>query len=110
LFTSVNFELDASNEIMPGSYCQVFLKSAATKNTLITPVSALMEDQGNYFVFIMANGEHYKKTYITIGDSDGEFVEVLSGIAEGDYVVNKGTYKVYLASLGTAAPTQSHAH
>lgn len=110
MFTSVNFELDANEEIMPGSYCEVYLKSATMENTRIIPESALMEDQGNYFVFVLVNGEHYKKTYITIGNSDGEFVEILSGIETGTYVVSQGTYKVFLASLGDAAPTHSHAH
>lgn len=110
LFTSINFEFDANNEIIPGSYCEVYLKSVTTHNTLIVPVSALMEDQGNYFVFAMIDGEHYKKTYITIGNSDGEYVELLSGINEGNYVVSKGTYQVFLTSLGNAAPAHTHSH
>lgn len=110
LFTSVNFEFDSNNEIIPGSYCEVYLKSATKHNTLIVPVSALMEDQGNYFVFALIDGEHYKKTYITIGNSDGEYVEILSGIEKGSYVVSKGTYQVFLASLGNAAPAHTHSH
>jgi RND family efflux transporter MFP subunit len=110
MFASVNFELDANEEIMPGAYCEVYLKSATMENTRIIPESALMEDQGNYFVFVLVNGEHYKKNYITIGNSDGKFVEVLSGIETGTYVVSQGTYKVFLASLGDAAPTHSHSH
>jgi len=110
LFTSVNFEFDANPEIMPGSYCEVYLKSASTKNTLLVPVSSLMEDQGNYFVFVLEDGEHYRKNYITLGNSDGEFVEIIHGLQPNNYVVSKGTYKVFLASLGTSAPAHTHSH
>ena len=110
LFTSVHFEFDADDEIMPGSYAEVFLISATMKEVLTIPVASLMEDQGNYFVFVMVDGENYRKTYIKTGDTDGEFIEVLAGLYEGDYVVSKGTYQVYLASLGNAAPAHSHAH
>lgn len=110
LFTSVHFEFDAHKDIMPGSYVEVYLKSASTHEVLTVPVSALMEDQGNYFVFVMVDGEHYRKTYIKIGDSDGEYIEVISGLVAGDYVVSKGTYQIHLASLGNAAPAHSHSH
>ncbi len=110
LFTSVHFELDANTEIMPGSYAEVYLKSATVNNVLTVPVSSLMEDQGNYFVFVMVDGEHYRKTFIKTGNSDGERIEVLVGLHEGDYVVNKGAYQVFLASLGNAAPAHSHSH
>jgi RND family efflux transporter MFP subunit len=110
MFTTVNFEFDAIPEIIPGSYSEVYLKSTSAKNTLTIPFSALMEDQGNYFVFVMADGEHYRKTYIKTGDNDGKNVEVVWGLKPGDYVVSTGTYRVFLASLGNAAPTHSHSH
>lgn len=110
LFTSVHFEFDADDEIMPGSYAEVYLKSASVQKVLTIPVTSLLEDQGNYFVFVMVGGENYRKTYIKTGDTDGEFIEVLAGLNEGDYVVSKGTYQVHLASLGNAAPTHSHSH
>ncbi|PKP08274.1 MAG: hypothetical protein CVU09_16430 [Bacteroidetes bacterium HGW-Bacteroidetes-4] len=110
LFTTVNFEFDAHPKIITGSYAEVYLKSATIHDALTIPVSALMEDQGNYFVFLMHDGEHFKKTYVQLGESDGSKVEVLSGLDSGTYVVSKGTYKVYLASLGNSAPAHTHSH
>lgn len=110
MFNSVYFEFDATNDIIPGSYAEVYLKSAENHEVLIIPVSALMEDQGNYFVFVMTDGEHFRKTYIKPGHTDGEFIEILSGLTESSYVVDKGTYQVYLASLGNAIPTHTHSH
>lgn len=110
LFTAVNFEFDAHPKIITGSYAEVYLKSATIHNALTIPVSALMEDQGNYFVFLMHDGEHFKKTYVQLGESDGTKVEVLAGLDAGSYVVSKGTYKVYLASLGNSAPAHTHSH
>ncbi len=110
LFTAVYFEFDAHPKIITGSYAEVYLKSATVHDALTIPVSALMEDQGNYFVFLMHDGEHYEKTYVQLGQSDGSKVEVLSGLEAGSYVVSKGTYKVYLASLGNSAPAHTHSH
>ena len=109
-FTTVSFEFEANEEIMPGSYAEVYLISALQKNTLTIPRQSLMEDQGNYFIFVMASGEHFEKRYIQIGPSDGEYLEVISGLSENEYIVNKGAYQVYLASLGNAAPAHTHSH
>lgn len=109
-FTAVYFEFDANKEIIPGSYAEVFLKSAFINNSLLIPASALMEDQGNYFVFVMDDGEHYEKRYIGIGNTDGQKAEVTHGLEHGEYIVSKGAYHVYLASLGNAAPAHTHSH
>lgn len=109
-FVPLYFEMDANPDIMPGSYAEVFLKSASFESQITVPVSALMEDQGNYYVYVQVDGEHYLKTYIALGDSDGYRAVVKSGLTLGDVVVIKGAYQVYLASLGTSGPTQTHSH
>jgi RND family efflux transporter MFP subunit len=110
LFTPVYFEFSAQKELMVGSFAEVYLESTSTDNVITVPVSALMEDQGNYFVYTMEMPEKYRKTYVQTGDTDGERMEILTGLKPGDVIVSKGCYQVHLASLSNAAPAHTHSH
>ena len=89
---------------------EVFLKSSAIPNALIIPVSALMEEQGNFYVYVQLGGESFQKREIKIGASDGENVQVLSGIEEGERVVTKGAYQIKLSSASGELPAHGHEH
>jgi hypothetical protein len=45
---------------------------------------------------------------VTLGDRDGEFIAVRSGIDKGDRIVTRGGFDVHLASLMGAV--ESHRH
>ena len=56
-------------------------------NTIVIPAAALNEDATGVFVYTgydKRNDELTKPVYVTTGLSDGNNVEILSGIAEGD--------------------------
>lgn len=109
-YTSVFFEIDYRLSLIPGSFIEVYLKSKPRLNSIIIPVSALMEEQGNYYVFVQENGEQYVKKDVTLGSNDGINVEVTKGLKNGDIVVSKGAYKVKLAAQSSTMPAHSHFH
>jgi multidrug efflux pump subunit AcrA (membrane-fusion protein) len=47
---------------------------------------------------------------VTLGGSDGQRFEVLSGLNEGDKVVTRGAIHVKLASASNAIPAHTHEH
>ena len=47
---------------------------------------------------------------MTLGLRDGEYIQVLSGLEEGEQVVTKGAYAIRLASVSTVIPAHGHAH
>lgn len=108
-YIPVNFEFDNAGRIVPGSYVEIFLLSRPKENAIAVPLSALIEEQGIYSVYLQLDDEHYKKQEVKTGQSDGERVEILSGIKEGDKVVAKGAYHVKLASASGAIP-HGHEH
>jgi len=109
-FLPITFEIDNIGNLVSGSVAEVFLKSSAIPNALIIPVSALMEEQGNFYVYVQLGGESFQKREIKFGASDGENVQVLSGIEEGERVVTKGAYQIKLSSASGELPAHGHEH
>ena len=72
-------------------------------------MSALVENQGIYYVYLQIEPEAYKQQEVTVGENDGERVEILAGIKPGDNVVTKGAYQVKIASASGEVP-HGHAH
>jgi membrane fusion protein, heavy metal efflux system len=109
-FIPVTFEIDNPGTIIPGVVVEVFLHTAPGENTLAIPVSALIEEQGIFYAFVQTSGEGFQKREVKTGSNDGEYIEVLSGIAEGERVVTKGAYHIKLASASGSIPAHGHEH
>ena len=65
---------------------------------------------GRPVAFVLLDGETFQKRTLELGIRDGRFVEVRSGIQEGDRIVTKGAYLVKLASASPASFGEGHAH
>jgi multidrug efflux pump subunit AcrA (membrane-fusion protein) len=63
------------------------------KDVISLPVTALMSEDGNYYVFVVKEGEARRRE-VTLGDRTREWVEVISGLEEGERVVIEGAGKV----------------
>ena len=88
----------------------MYLIAGERDHVLTVPVSALGEEQGGRYVFVQVSGESYSKRRVQTGSSDGRRVEVLSGLAEGERVVTRGTMLVKAASMETGEIEQGHSH
>ncbi|HRG69584.1 MAG TPA: hypothetical protein PLS73_12110 [Saprospiraceae bacterium] len=75
---------------------------------MVIPRTALIEEQGSYFVYVQTSGERFQKREVTIGASDGLVVQLLSGIAEGERVVTKGAYQIKLSTASGTLPAHGH--
>ncbi|MBW6482687.1 MAG: efflux RND transporter periplasmic adaptor subunit [Vicingaceae bacterium] len=109
-FIPVTFEVDNIGNIIPGSVAEVYLKSAPIPNALVIPVSALMEEQGKFYVYVQLGGESFQKREVKLGASDGINVQVLSGGSEGERVVSKGAYQIKLSTASGTLPAHGHEH
>jgi len=110
-YIPVTFEFDNIGDIIPGSFVSVYLLSNPLENVISVPVSALTEEQGLNFVYLQLDEEGYKKQEVTLGQSNGDRVQVLSGLKAGDKVVTKGVYQVKLAAVSSIMPEgHSHSH
>lgn len=109
-FIPVTFQPDASAAIVPGTTVEVNILLKPDTNVIAIPLSALIEEQGNFYVFVQVRGESFRKQEITTGRNDGVNVEIKSGLQHGDRVVTKGAYAIKLASATGTLPDHGHAH
>jgi RND family efflux transporter MFP subunit len=108
-YIPVTFEFDNTGDIIPGSYAEIYLLSVPQNDVITIPVSAVTEEQDLYFAYLQVDEEGYMKQEITLGQSDGERIMVLSGLNAGDRIVTQGVYQVKLAATSSVAP-EGHSH
>lgn len=109
-YVPVTFKLDNDGSIVPGSYAEVFLVTGERNDVMNVPTTALTEEQGVYYVYLQEDEHTYHKREVTLGDTDGEFTEIKSGLSEGEQVVVRGAINVKLASASNAIPAHNHNH
>ena len=109
-FIPVTFEFSNNGSFVPGSFAEVFLKTKPLQNQLVIPVSSLMEEQGNYYVYVQIAGESYLKRTVKPGFMDGAYASILSGLTPGDRVVTRGAIFIKASSQMTGTPSHGHEH
>lgn len=108
-FMPVSFEFDNIGDIIPGSFVTVFLLSNAEEMAITLPISAITEEQGLFFVYLQVDEHGYRKQEVELGESNGERIQILSRLKDGDKVVTKGVYQVKLAAISSVMP-EGHKH
>lgn len=94
--------------LQPGMQVVLLLRVGAPRTVLSVPKSAVVEINTRPFVFVQVDGEHFEKRGVTLGDTDGGFVELTSGVAKGERIVTTGGFDVHLGSL--MGSVESHRH
>ena len=81
--------LDKSGDMLPGMHASAYLTLGSAENVLTVPVAALVEEGTKTLVYTGYNEKDEKLTNpveVTTGVSDGEYVQILSGLNPGDTV------------------------
>lgn len=110
-YISLYFQLPDMDNIVAGSYGEVYLPTSGAGRTIAVPLSALTDRMGQKMVYVKEPGsEHYRRVPVKAGQSDGENVAV-EGLHEGDLVVTEGVTFVRLAeNAGVTPPGHTHNH
>ena len=106
----VIFEFPNPDRLKPGMYAKVTVFTDEARPVLSIPAQAVVEDGGLPVVYVMEGGESFFKRRVTLGVRDGDRVEVLSGVAEGERVVSRGAYEIKLSTASGAIPEHGHQH
>lgn len=109
-YIPVTFEFDGKGEIIPGTFAEIYLLSTARDNVISLPLTALIEEQGEYYVFKKLDADCYEKVHVGTGASDGTRIEITEGLEDGDVVVTEGAMRIKLASAGNTIPGHTHNH
>jgi RND family efflux transporter MFP subunit len=109
-YVPVTFAFDNRGDLLPGSYVEVFLLSSPVENTIALPRTALVEEQGTFFVYLQDEPDAYRRQEVTLGADNGREVQILKGVKAGDHVATEGAYQIKLASATNAIPPHTHEH
>lgn len=100
-----------------GAFATIELTVGASQPVLALPAAAIVQQGGRSIVFV-ENGRQFQSTEVTVGASDGAWVEIQRGLFEGDRVVTQGATQLYAESRRSgggghsqkAAPPAAMAH
>ncbi len=111
-YIPVTFEFDNKGDFVPGSFVDVFLKTADSGSCISVPLEAVVEDQGVHYVFVREEDDDdcFIKREVTLGQSDGTRVPVTKGLREGEMVVVSGAVHVKLAGVTSVPAGHTHNH
>ena len=97
--------------MLPGSFVEMFIKTQTNAQAITVPNEALIEEMGEYFVFVQLTPEFFEKQSVIKGVSDGIRTEITEGVAAGDRIVSKGAILVKLSQASAALdPHAGHVH
>lgn len=105
------FELpNPDGQLKVGMFADVRVATGERAESTAIPVSAIIEEAGQDVVYVMLGGESFERRVVRLGVRDGEYVQVIEGVAPGERVVTRGAYLVRLAGASPAAAGHGHAH
>jgi membrane fusion protein, heavy metal efflux system len=107
----VNIRIDNPGEIIPGGIVEVFLLTRATANAIVVPNTALLEEQGIFFLWVQLTPEQFEKREVAVGITDGRVTEIIKGITSEERIVTRGAMMVRLAQSTASLDAHSgHVH
>jgi RND family efflux transporter MFP subunit len=86
------------NRLKAGLYVQVLFAGKQQREALQIQKIALVEGTKNPYVYVAQNGKAVEKKIIT-GRENGEYIEVLSGLSNGEHVITSGLINILPGSF-----------
>jgi RND family efflux transporter MFP subunit len=107
----VIFQLTNKAGLLSGSFVEVYIKTQTNTQAITVPNEAVIEEMGNYFVYVQLTPEFFEKRAIKKGATDGFRTEIKEGLTAGERVVGKGAILVKLAqAAGSLDAHSGHTH
>ena len=92
--TSIEVWVQADNpeeKLKPGATVRVAIIAETIQDTIIVPAAALLNsDDGGQKVMVVVNNNVARERTVSVGYRQGDRVQILSGLQEGDQVVTSG--------------------
>ena len=85
----VTLEVDHQGKLRPGMFARVFIETAVRRDALVIPKAALSLESIGDTVYV-ADGGLASRREVGLGFTEGDFIEVTSGVSENESVVVVG--------------------
>jgi RND family efflux transporter MFP subunit len=90
----VRLKLDNSSfTYRPGMRVRISFPAPAHADAILAPRQALVEEEGEYFLFTVANGK-VQKQKVDVGIMKDDIVEIISGVEESQQVAVEKAYSL----------------
>lgn len=107
----VTFELQNKGDLLPGTFVELLIRTKDTHPAVTVPSVSLVEEMGNYFVYVQLTPEYFEKREVNIGQTDGLRTEILSGLKGNERIVARGASLVKITqSSGGLDAESGHQH
>ena len=106
-----------SLRLRPGMYAEVELEGSG-ESVLAAPADAVMDDGNRQYAFVVHDGVHFEPRLLKVGRRSNDFVEILSGLSEGELVITSANFlidsesrlKAAIAGMGGTEPGAHAGH
>jgi HlyD family secretion protein len=78
-------DVPAEAGLKPGMTAEIKILVNHLSNVLLVPIQAVAEKEGLHYCFVVS-GKYVERREVSIGDNNEKFVEIQSGLAEGEEV------------------------
>ncbi len=95
---------DPENLLLPAMTARVVINTADRNNALVVPLSTLKTDAAGSYVLVLQEDGTQETRYVETGIYSDEYVEILSGLSEGERVVSTYTAKIVPMSIQAGGP------
>ena len=95
---------DPENLLLPAMTARVVINTADRNDALVVPLSTLKTDAAGSYVLVLQEDGTQETRYVETGIYSDEYVEILSGLSEGELVVSTYTAKVVPMSMHAGGP------
>ena len=95
---------DPENLLLPAMTARVVINTADRNDALVVPLSTLKTDAAGSYVLVLQEDGTQETRYVETGIYSDEYVEILSGLSEGERVVSTYTAKVVPMSMQAGGP------
>ena len=105
----VRLAFNAPTNFPAGAPVQVDIEAELHRNAVLVPVPALVREGEETAVFV-ANGDKAQRRTVRVGLTDGEHIEIVSGVKAGEMIIVDGQAglpdgaKIRVGDRATAAP------
>ena len=103
--------------LKPGQYAEIDLAGHGP-SVLTVPSEAVMDEGDRQYAFVVHHGTHFEPRHVQLGQRSDDYVEVLSGLSEGETVVTSANFlidaesrlKAAMAGMASAPADQHKGH
>jgi multidrug efflux pump subunit AcrA (membrane-fusion protein) len=81
-----------SRKLKPGMYVEGSVTAAGERTVIAVPEAGLQDDEGRAVVFVKTGERTFEPREVVVGERFAGYVEILSGLKEGESVVTSGGF------------------